>query len=141
MSTSTPPAIGRLSPDECWALLEGEHLGRLGLPDRDRPPEMLPVNFVAFEGAVYFRTAFDSKLFHITSNPIAAFEADGDDGVVRWSVLVRGTATRVRDDAEIERSGVRRLVTGSPAEKPYVIKLTADIVTGRRFVRAQSPDE
>jgi nitroimidazol reductase NimA-like FMN-containing flavoprotein (pyridoxamine 5'-phosphate oxidase superfamily) len=138
MSTSTPPAIGRLSPDECWALLDGEHLGRLGLPGQDTTPEMIPVNFVASEGGIYFRTAFDSKLFHITSNPIAAFEADGEDEATRWSVLIRGTAARVRDDAEIARSGALHLATGSPREKPYVVKLTADIVTGRRFPRTDT---
>lgn len=135
MRSSDSPAISRLSTAECWTILEAEQLGRLALVDGDGLPDIFPVNFVAHEGAVYVRTAHDIKLLRITTHPFAAFEVDGEDGTTHWSVVVRGPVTRVRSGVEIERSGAAQLVTWSPRQKPFVIKVTASTVTGRRFAR------
>lgn len=135
MSTAGTPQVSRLDTAECWRLLEGERFGRLALVDDGGLPDIFPVNFTAHEGSVYIRTAHDVKVARISAHPLAAFEVDGTDEVTRWSVVLRGAAIRVLDEVEIERSGVTRLVTWSPRQKPYVIKVTAHTVTGRRFSR------
>lgn len=136
MTTPTPT---HLTTAECWSLLEQETLGRLALIGDNGVPDLFPVNYVAHEGAIYIRTAHDSKLLRVVAHPVAGFEVDGSEGDEVWSVVVRGAIARLTDDAEIERVGARRIVSWSPRQKPYVIKLTGHTVTGRRFVKVDRP--
>ncbi len=122
-----------LSTAECWGLLEHERVGRLALTGDDGAPDIFPVNFVAYEGALYIRSAPDIKDVLLAAHHEAAFEVDGHDDGGWWSVVARGPASRVSDLPEIERSGVNRLVTASPRNKTHVLKLTPRTVTGRRF--------
>ncbi|MFK4806249.1 pyridoxamine 5'-phosphate oxidase family protein [Microbacterium sp. ZW CA_36] len=122
-----------LRTSECWDLLETAAVGRLAVTGSDGMPDIFPVNFVPFEGAVYIRTAPDVKVVSITAHPFAAFEVDGESDEGWWSVVVRGAAALVRDEVEIERSGVGRLMTQSPRHKQHVLKVTATTVSGRRF--------
>lgn len=133
---------GHLNTGESWQLLEGHDMGRLVVVDADDWPQIFPVNYVVSEGAIYIRTAADLKLVSVTSrsDSVGAFEVDGGDDEERWSVVVRGPLTLLRDEVEIERSGVRRLSTWSPRFKPHVLKLSAQTVTGRRFVREQAAE-
>ena len=50
-----------LESEECWALLEARHLGRLAFVDQDGPI-VLPINYVVVDGVVIFRTDAGSKL-------------------------------------------------------------------------------
>lgn len=131
---------GHLDTAECWHLLEGQDVGRLVVAGTDDSPQIFPVNYAAHEGAIYIRTASDLKLISIESRTgvLGAFEVDGGGADERWSVIVRGPVAHLRDEVEIERSGVRRVSTWSPRFKPHVVKLTAQTVTGRRFLR--TPD-
>lgn len=122
-----------LSTAECWELLEHEKVGRLALTGSDGAPDIFPVNYVAYQGAVYIRSAPDIKDVLLTAHHQAAFEVDGHDDEGWWSVVLRGTASRLSDLPEIERSGVNRLVTASPRNKAHVLKLSPRTVTGRHF--------
>lgn len=122
-----------LSTSECWTLLEGVRVGRLAVTGNDGMPDIFPVNFIAHEGAIYIRSAPDVKVVRLAADPGAAFEVDGSTDEGWWSVVVRGTASRVEDEVEIERVGARRLPTASPRHKQHVLKLSARTVTGRRF--------
>lgn len=133
MRASTTDAQ-RLTTADCWDLLERGRLGRWAVTATDGMPDIFPVNYVAFGGAIYIRTAPDSKLIAISNSPHVAFEVDGHDGSEWWSVVIRGTAERIRDEVEIERTGITRLATASPRFKQHVVKLTPSAVTGRRFV-------
>lgn len=128
-------SVERLSAQECWGLLQASNLGRLAVIRADGEPDIFPVNYVCHEGALYVRTARDRKLFHIAHHPVVAFEIDGATGDTRWSVVVRGPASRVTDDHELRDSGVRELVSESPVPKYSAMKVQANAVTGRRFSR------
>lgn len=130
---STSISAAKLRTAECWTLLQIPQLGRLALVGSDGIPEIYPVNFVTHEGAIYVRTARDSKLRHLSARPVAALEIDGEDDSTRWSVVVRGDAAQVRDEDEIRESRVLHIVSLTPTHKPYVIKITPHSVTGRRF--------
>lgn len=132
-NTGSHPTANHLSAAECWEILERTDMGRLALVGEDGVPDIMPVNHLAYEGAIYIRSAHDSKFVRIAAHPVAAYEVDGEDDDTRWSVVVRGAIARVHDEAEIERSGVSRLTTASPRFKPHVLKVTAVTVTGRRF--------
>lgn len=123
----------KLTASACWELLESTALGRLALNDVEGRPDIFPVNFTAHQGSLYLRTARDAKLLHIAHHPTVAFEIDGNDGGEWWSVVVRGRAERVTREDDIRESGVRALPTWSPHPKHYVVRITAETVTGRRF--------
>ncbi|KAA9152954.1 pyridoxamine 5'-phosphate oxidase family protein [Microbacterium lushaniae] len=125
--------IEQLTTAECWALLERTRMGRLALLDASGAPELFPVNYTSHEGFLYIRTANDSKLRHIRVNPGVAFEVDGNEDDIHWSVVVRGAAAQVTTDDEIRRSGVAQLTTASITIKPFYIRVSPSVLTGRRF--------
>ena len=125
--------VEHLPTATCWELLEQTALGRLALVRADGGPDIFPVNYMAHEGALYIRTARDSKLLHIAHHPFAALEIDGETVDTRWSVVVRGPIERVTSDTELRESGVRELRSWSPTRKLFAIKVTANTVTGRIF--------
>lgn len=127
------PPTSHLNTADCWILLEAQKVGRLALTDDAGAPDIFPVNYVAYQGAVYFRSAPDIKDVRLASQPAAAFEIDGHDEAGWWSVVLRGVAARVEDAVEMERSGIHRVATASPRRKTHVLKLTASVITGRRF--------
>jgi nitroimidazol reductase NimA-like FMN-containing flavoprotein (pyridoxamine 5'-phosphate oxidase superfamily) len=139
-SPSSTPSAARLSTAECWTLLQSQQIGRMALVDGEGVPEIYPVSFTTHEGAIYLRTARDSKLSHLHTRPVAAFEIDGEDDGTRWSVVVRGEAAQLRDEREIDESGVMDVVSLTPTRKPYVIKITPHSVTGRRFSKDLRPE-
>jgi hypothetical protein len=87
------------------------------------------------------RTARDSKLFHIASRPAAAFEVDGEDEGTYWSVVIKGAARQLLDPTEVRASGILGVDSRSPTRKKYVIKITPQTVTGRRFRKGSEAEE
>lgn len=136
---TTSGATTHLGTAECWALLESATVGRLAVTDEEGSPDLFPVNFTAHEGSLYIRSASDAKVVALTARPAAAFEVDGHDDDGWWSVVVRGAIDRVRDEVEIEHSGILRLQTASARHKPNVLRLSARAVTGRRFPDRDEP--
>lgn len=129
--------IERLATGECWRMLEAAAFGRLAVINVDGAPDIFPVNYVAHEGALFVRTARDTKLAHIAHHPAVAFEIDGETDDARWSVVVRGEAHRVTREDDIRESGVKALASWSPTPKHWVIKIAAHAVTGRRFAKTE----
>ena len=125
--------VERLDAATCWSYVQGARLGRLAVVNADGSPDIFPVNHLAHEGSIFFRTARDSKLLHIAHHPLVAFEVDGESDEHYWSVVIRGRAERVTRDDEIRDSGVRALVSWSPTAKFFVVRVTAATITGRRF--------
>ncbi len=125
-------SIEVLSEFECWELLDSAHIGRLGLVG-PAGVDIYPLDFLVWRGAVYFRSAPGSKLMELAEHPTVAFESDGRQWGKRWSVVVRGTAERLWDDAEIEACGILQLPTSSPTEKWNYVRITPSTITGRRF--------
>ncbi|MFH8250218.1 pyridoxamine 5'-phosphate oxidase family protein [Microbacterium sp. B2969] len=132
-------AVTQLTTAECWRLLEDSRLGRLAVTDSRSAPDLFPVNFTTHEGVIYVRTAQGTKLSRILAHPATALEIDGEDAETQWSVVVRGWAHRVVDGEEFEASGAGVLVSWSPGQKPYAVKITPHTVSGRRFRRSDSP--
>jgi nitroimidazol reductase NimA-like FMN-containing flavoprotein (pyridoxamine 5'-phosphate oxidase superfamily) len=129
--------IEHLSEAECWTLLSSESFGRIAVATADGP-DIFPVNYVAHEGALYFRSAPGTKLIEVASDGRVAFEVDGRFGDAKspgrhWSVVVRGTAARLDSDADIEASGVEFLVTAAGGEQYNYVRITPTAVTGRRL--------
>lgn len=130
-----------LADAACWQLLRSVDLGRLALAS-SHGLEIFPVNFVVDRGTIVFRTATGSKLTWLTRSPDVAFEADGaeagrDTGgeAVMWSVVVKGTASKVEARHDVlDLFGVE-LRPWHASTKPYFVRLEPRTVSGRRFVR------
>jgi len=117
----------------CLRLLESVPVGRVSFCT-DGEVVTLPVNHVVDGQDVVFRTDRGSKLSAADRRDHVAFEADDYDPRTRtgWSVLVKGRAEVVREDAEIQRLsrlGLYPWVTA--VDRPFWIRIRPISVTGR----------
>jgi nitroimidazol reductase NimA-like FMN-containing flavoprotein (pyridoxamine 5'-phosphate oxidase superfamily) len=124
--------IDVLTEDECWDTLALTDLGRLALRDGE-DVDIFPVNFVVSDRRIYFRSAPGAKMMALTKSPRVAFQTDGASGHRRWSVVVKGTAERLKYDDEIEASGVTGLNSLTPTDKWNYVRITPSEISGRRF--------
>jgi len=137
MASRDPPIYEELSEPECLALLERAPVGRVGISIQALPA-VLPVNYVVVGRDVVFRTVPGTKLDAATTGTVVAFEADHYDPERRdgWSVLVRGVAHEVTDDAEL--AGLRALPLEPWAldgEADRFVRVTTTMMSGRRIRR------
>ena len=123
-----------LTKQECFELLAGQHLGRVVLVD-DRGPLALPVNFVVDPHTVLVRTDEGTKLDVASRGARVAFEVDGVDEATctGWSVLVRGEAVEVTDQAELARVRELPLYPWAPGAKTRYVRILPTLLTGRRI--------
>lgn len=121
-----------LSDDEAWDLLSGVALGRLVTAGGGQV-EIFPINFVAQDRSVLFRTAEGTKLFGAVMNDSVLFEADDHTDAVGWSVVVRGTARVLSTAADIREADRAQLVPWIPTEKLRYVRITPNDVSGRHF--------
>lgn len=137
VATASPHAatVEHLTQEQCWALAESASLGRLAVQALDGLPDVFPVNYTVHDHSIYIRSAPGSKLMAIVQHPVAAFEIDGEDDRVHWSVVLRGDVRRLAIDSEIVESGVMSIVSDSPTAKFNYVCVTPRSVTGRRFAK------
>ena len=125
-----------LPHEECLRRLRQAQVGRVAFVDQGEPV-ILPVNHRVDGEAVVFRTAPGAKLFAADAELPVAFEVDGFDVDRRagWSVVIRGIATIVQEDADIARL---TLLGVSPwadlAERTNWVRIRAYSITGREVV-------
>jgi hypothetical protein len=133
--------LQEISEDECFALLQGQDLGRLAIV-RDGQPEIFPVNYALNGRTVTIRTQPGVKLANATLAHVA-FEVEDIDPASRegWVVEVRGLAEDITDAIDpwsehARATQVRPWVMG-PHE--HHIAISHPQVSGRRLRRPSSP--
>lgn len=129
----SPTPVEKLTAAQCWELLATAAVGRLAVATEEGV-DIFPVNYLVKDQAVYFASAPGSKLVKLTRRPVVAFESDGVADRRRWSVVVKGRAVRLDSDVDIRQSGVLELASLNPTDKWNYIRITANQITGRRFV-------
>lgn len=109
MTASSEDATDRrglrvLTLEQCLAHLRSTPVGRLAFVTRGEPV-VFPVNHAVDGQDVVFRTQEGSKLDHAASAGAVVFEVDSYDASVTsgWSVMLKGTAEVVYDDADTAR--------------------------------------
>ena len=125
-----------LPHEECLRRLRQARLGRVAFVYQGEPV-ILPVNHGMDGDAVVFRTAPGAKLFAADGELPVAFEVDGIDVDRRagWSVVVRGTATTVDDEADIARLTLLGVEPWADlTERKNWVRIRAYSVTGREVV-------
>ncbi len=132
-----------LALPECRRLLalgakERRH-GHLGVP-QNGAPLVLPVDYAVHGPDVILRIG--ERLFHQLDARLVAFQVDGvtqpggidDDQSKTWSVLVQGLA--IEDSEKVPSRHVPHPEVVDPGQR--VVRIRADVVTGRRFLTASS---
>lgn len=123
-----------LPADESWKLLSARTVGRVAWAG-SAGQTVVPVNFIAVDSEIWFRTTAHSALAREVDDLPVAFEVDEVDDFTRsgWSVLVRGTAHVVYDAARLPDSwpGLETWPAGS---HPLHVVVRPDELTGRRLL-------
>lgn len=122
-----------LTADEAWAHLRSRSHGRLAV-SHDGQPDIFPVNFLAHGHEILIRTQEGTKLERIDANDRVAFEADDVTSERAWSVVVKGSATRL-DDSELAAARRAPLWTWAPEPKDVFLRIRPSEITGRLFDR------
>src|SRR4051794_1871206 len=88
--------MSALDFEECLVLLRWENLGRLAVSAHGEAPIVIPINFVFYEGNIFFKSGDGTTLDRIREHPVS-LQVDRYDQYRRvgWSVLVRGVAHEV----------------------------------------------
>ncbi|MDP3972876.1 MAG: pyridoxamine 5'-phosphate oxidase family protein [Candidatus Nanopelagicales bacterium] len=129
-----------LTRKECFELLESVEVGRIGGIVSFRP-FIFPVNFRVYDQKIVIRTVPGTKLDAALSGQVIAFEADhfASDGAYWWSVLIRGTATEVTDQAKRDEIDALPLHNFAFGHRPHRILLISTVgMTGRRYEKPKN---
>jgi len=131
-------SVHRLTEDACWDALLSASLGRLAVSVGGQP-EIFPVNFIAADRRLVFRTSPGTKLSELTVNNRVAFETDGVGRDEAWSVVVKGTAAILERQLDIYTADMLPLRPLIPTVKTIYVEITATEITGRRFHLGPEP--
>jgi hypothetical protein len=130
-------SLQQLSRGECLRLVGQVPLGRI-VYTRQALPAVELVNFTLDGGEIVIRTDSSGKLAAATRGAVVAFEADNVDAATHagWSVTVVGFSRAVTDVADIRHLELAGLVPWAPGERDHFIRISPEIVTGRRVTAA-----
>lgn len=123
-----------LDMEECLARLGSRPIGRVAFREAGGLA-VLPVNHVLDGTSVVFRTRWDSRLASTVDGRSAAFEVDDYDPVTGsgWSVLVRGVAECIRDEATGRRlEQLLAVPWPGEVEEAFWVRIRADEISGRQ---------
>lgn len=118
----------------CWALLRTVAVGRLAVVSEGEP-EIFPINHIVDHGSIVFRTADGTKLTAALGEGSVAFESDGFDAdtAEAWSVVLKGTASRVHDVDDLLAASLLPLAPWHGAPKHQFVRIVPGQISGRRF--------
>jgi hypothetical protein len=69
-----------------------------------------------------------------------AFEADDHGFDEGWSVVIKGRAELMSDNADLEKADRAQLLSWTPSVKQHFVRIVAAEITGRRFRFAPEPE-
>jgi nitroimidazol reductase NimA-like FMN-containing flavoprotein (pyridoxamine 5'-phosphate oxidase superfamily) len=139
MAIDASNPIELLTENDCWELLLATSLGRLALSVAGEP-DIFPVNFVAADDRLLFRTSEGTKLVGLSVNSRVAFEIDGVGTDDAWSVVVKGAARVLDRQTEIDAAEELSLRPLIPTLKYVYVEITPSEITGRRFLLGPEPE-
>jgi nitroimidazol reductase NimA-like FMN-containing flavoprotein (pyridoxamine 5'-phosphate oxidase superfamily) len=123
-----------IDASEAWNRLRGRSVGRLAVSSAGQPA-IFPVNYLASEHSILIRTTMGTKLATIASNDLVALEVDEIGPSEAWSVVVKGVARRLVEEAAIEQARKSPLWTWAPMPTDAFVRILPGEITGRYFHR------
>jgi uncharacterized protein len=135
MAEEREPCWQEIGRAECFWLLADQRLGRIAVVD-DLGPMIFPVNYLLDRHMIVIRTSEGTKLAAAAGGHKVAFEIDGADELTctGWSVVVRGEATEVTSDTELERLRSLPLIPWAPGDRTRYLRILPAAVTGRKIL-------
>jgi nitroimidazol reductase NimA-like FMN-containing flavoprotein (pyridoxamine 5'-phosphate oxidase superfamily) len=135
--------LSAISAEDCYLLLAGSSVGRLGVVV-DGYPTIVPVNYGMDGHVVVIRTRPGTKLSHADHAKVT-FQVDEVDhrNHTGWSVLMRGFGRMLSpaDDREVATSTWGAgAVPWAPGANEFWLRISPDELTGRRITTADDPD-
>ncbi len=129
----TDPQTTELTTQDCWDMLRTEKFGRLAFRLVDEV-HILPVNYVVDGESLLFRTAQGSKLLSVALGSQVAFEIDRRGERTAQSVVLRGSAELLSEEAAHVIDELPLTPWVQPATpKQHVVRILPEVLTGRRF--------
>jgi nitroimidazol reductase NimA-like FMN-containing flavoprotein (pyridoxamine 5'-phosphate oxidase superfamily) len=131
-----------LAESECLELLKSHHFGRVAFVEgAGALPVIMPLNYLVQAETVVCRTNPHSRLGSALRGTPVSFEIDGIDQRQRtgWSVVVSGRAHEVVDPTELEELHQTPLLPWAPGDRSLYIRITPELVSGRRISLADLP--
>ena len=142
------PVLGRLTADECRAMIKPGGVGRILFVEPGRGPVAIPVNYRTDGDDVVFRVAGGGPITAALHAPAEAapvspgaenrpasvsFDVDHLDEALGegWSVLVTGTASIVTDAAELDHVRSLGVEPWAGGERETYVRLVVHQITGR----------
>ena len=127
--TSEQERLSELDEATCRQLLASHRVGRIAI-NGEPSPDVLPVDYVLRHDGLIFHTGLGTKQAAAARGQPATFQIDGVDAARRsgWSVMVRG---RLVITDESEAPDLPAPMPGG--ERPYVVHLSIDSISGRRI--------
>jgi uncharacterized protein len=140
--TSAAGSLDVIPVDECYELLAGHEVGRLGV-NAEHYPLIIPVNYGMDGRTIVIRTHPGTTL-SAAEHANVTFEVDEIDRRERtgWSVLVRGLAEEVGPEHRavlVERTHATGVEPWAPGEHGDWLRIIPHEVSGRRIVPGQLP--
>lgn len=136
----------RLNDEESFDRLATTSLGRV-VVSRSDDMDLFPLNYVAADGKIYFRTAEGTKLFTVAQiNSRVLFEADNVDTdadgnpAQAWSVVVKGNARVLTSPDEVNAADRLPLKPWLPTLKYNYVEVTPSEISGREFELGEEPE-
>lgn len=128
-----------LSEDEIWRMVEATAFGRLAFAVAGSP-DIVPINYIAHDRKLYFRSSAGSKLLGVTINQKVAFEIDEVTDRKARSVIMYGTARELTTSEELEWAETLPLHPWVPTLKYHFIEISIDEASGREFTLGPEPE-
>lgn len=136
-----PESIEFLNEDECWQLLAGQSIGRLGVSINNKP-DIFPVNFRLDEETIVVKTAAGLKLAAAAFGAEVVFEVDRFDDLAHtgWSVVVHGTGSEIESVEEVLDAERLLIEPWAGGARERYLRITPTRTTGRRVPEAKRRD-
>ncbi|MBG6180948.1 pyridoxamine 5'-phosphate oxidase family protein [Arthrobacter sp. CAN_A1] len=128
-----------LSVEDSWRVLERNQHGRLAVSVLG-DPDIYPLNFLAHDRKLLFRTNPGTKLAELTVNNRVAFEVDEINAAEARSVVVKGVARVIDAQSEIDRVDQLPLKPWIPTRKYTYVEIIPTNIHGRHFQLGDEPD-
>jgi hypothetical protein len=127
--------LGVLDLGQCLRRLAASPIGRIAFRSHGETV-ILPVNHVLDDTVIAFRTRWDSTLAAAVNDESIAFEVDHYDPSAHtgWSVLVKGIASTVYDDAACERlESLLGVPWAGPEDEIFWTLIRPEEISGREL--------
>jgi nitroimidazol reductase NimA-like FMN-containing flavoprotein (pyridoxamine 5'-phosphate oxidase superfamily) len=140
--TDAAGSLDVIPADECYELLAGHDVGRIGV-NAGHYPLIIPVNY-GMDGRTIVIWTHPGTTLSAAAHANVSFEVDLIDRATRsgWSVLVRGLGEEVGAEhrAElVERTHAVGVQPWAPGEHGNWLRIIPHAVSGRRIVPGQLP--